>query len=181
MERPDLAGHLHHVIRLYYIQLLYLVKAFKHKSALIARLYFLYIILKSLQGCQRTLIDLSALTADAHLAASLKYAVHHIGTGNIADLGSLEDLAHLRVTDNLLLKDRIQHTLHGRLHILDGLINHTIQSHVNALSLRRSLCRSVGSYIEADNYGVGCAGQRHIGFINSANASMDAFYYYFFI
>ena len=48
---------------------------------------------------------------------------------------ALNSLTYLCVADDLLLEDRIQHTLHGSLHILDGIVDDTVQTQVYALPL----------------------------------------------
>ena len=85
------------------------------------------------------------------------------------------------MADNLLFKDRIQHALHGRFHILDCLIDYLVQSHIHFLALCYGLRRHIRSYVKADDDGVGSRCQRYVGFVDGANAAVDYLYHNFFI
>ena len=64
------------------------------------------------------------------------------------EYGSLEDLPDLRMANHLLLEDRIQHALHGGLHVLDGFIDDLVQPYVHTFTLRRILGGAVRPYVE---------------------------------
>ena len=63
-----LAGYLHHNIRFHNIQFLYLIEALKYQTAHESGLYFLHIILKSLQGCQLAFVNLLSFSGNTNLA-----------------------------------------------------------------------------------------------------------------
>ena len=85
------------------------------------------------------------------------------------------------MTDDLLFKYRIQHTLHSSFNILDCLIDDTIQTQVNLFTLCNRLRGHIRSYVEADNNRIGCRCQRYIGLIDRTNTTMNNFDYYFFV
>ena len=85
------------------------------------------------------------------------------------------------MTDDLLLVDGIQHTLHGCLHVLDRLIDDLVETNVNALSLRRRLRHGVRTHVEADDNGIGCACKHHVGLVDGTNAAVNALNDYFII
>ena len=85
------------------------------------------------------------------------------------------------MTDDLFLINRIQHTLHGSFHILNGLIDDSVKTEIYALLFSDGFCCSVRSYIKSDNDCIGSTGQRHIGLVNSTYASVDHFDYHFFV
>ena len=157
-----LPGNFYHDIRFNNIKLLNLVEALKYKTALEAFLYFLDIVLESFQRSKRTFINQLALTSDTNLTTSLEDAVRDIGSGNIADLGCFKYLTYLCVSDNLLLVNRIKHTLHGRLNIFDCLIDDPIQSHIHSLTFGSCLGGCIGTDIETDNNCIGGTCQGYI-------------------
>ena len=77
------------------------------------------------------------------------------------------------MTDHLLLEYRIQHTLHGCLNILDGLVNDAVQTQVNLLAVCDGLRSSVRTYVKSDDDRIGSGCQGYIGFVDSTNTTMD--------
>ena len=80
------------------------------------------------------------------------------------------------MADNLLLKYRIQHTLHCRFNILNRLINYLIQSYIHALALCRSLRLCIGTHVKADNNRIRCRRQNNIRLINRSDTAVNTFY-----
>ena len=60
------------------------------------------------------------------------------------------------MADNLLLKYRIQHTLHRSLYVLNCLVNDTIQSDIYFFTFCNGFCSCIWSYIKSDDDGIGC-------------------------
>ena len=85
------------------------------------------------------------------------------------------------MTDNLLLKYGIEHTLHGSLYIINCLVDNLVETNVNAFSFGCILCSCINTYIETDYYGIGSCGKAYIRFINSAYATMNTLNKYFLI
>ena len=82
---------------------------------------------------------------------------------------------------HLLFVDGIQHALHGSLHILDGLVDHAVQTHIHLLPVRNGLGGGVRTHVEADDDGVGSGSQGHVGFVDGADAAVDHLYHYLFV
>ena len=61
---------------------------------------------------------------------------------------ALNSLTDFRMADHLLLVYRIQHALHGRLHICDRIVDDAVQTHIHAFPLRSGLCRRIRTDIE---------------------------------
>ena len=77
------------------------------------------------------------------------------------------------MADDLLLKYGIQHALHGSFHILDGLINDSVQPYIYTFTFSRGLRSGIRPYIESDNDGIGSTCQRHVGLVDGAHAAVD--------
>ena len=80
------------------------------------------------------------------------------------------------MTDHLLLEDRIKHTLHGCLNVLDRLIDDLVQSDINALALCRCLSRRIRTHVKADNDRVGRTRKGDIGLVDCADTAVNTLY-----
>ena len=96
-----------------------------------------------------------------------------IGTGDGSDSGCLERLADNRMTGYLLLVYRIQHTLHGSLYILDCLVDHAVQTHIDFLAVRNGFRLSVRANVETDDDRIGSGCKCNIGLVDRANTAVD--------
>mgnify|MGYP002508616509 CR=1 FL=1 len=74
-----------------------------------------------------------------------------------------------------------QHTFHGRLNILDGLVDNLVQPDIHSLPLGRGLGGCVRTHVKADDNGVGGAGKGHIRFVDGAHAAMDTLHHDLFV
>src|SRR5699024_2257182 len=86
-----------------------------------------------------------------------------------------------RLADDFLLIYRIQHPLHSDFHILDGLIDHSVQPEVYALLLRNLLRHCVRTDTKSNDNGGGRSRKRNVGFIYRAHAAMDHTDYNFIV
>ena len=77
------------------------------------------------------------------------------------------------MSQHLLLEDGIQHTLHGCLHILDGIIDHAVQADIHSFSLSRLLGHSIRTHVKSDNDGVGGRGKADIRLVDGSHSSVD--------
>ena len=77
------------------------------------------------------------------------------------------------MTGYLLLVYRIQHTLHGSLYVLDCLIDHAVQTHVDFLAVCDGFRLSVRTNVETDDDRVGCGCKCHVGLVDRTNTTVD--------
>ena len=85
------------------------------------------------------------------------------------------------MTDDLLLVNGIQHTLHCSLNVLDRLIDDLIQTNVHAFSFRGGLCHRIRTYVETDDDRIGCTREHDVGLVDGTNAAVDALHDYFLV
>ena len=85
------------------------------------------------------------------------------------------------MTDDLFLIDRLQHTLHRKLNILNYLINDIVETHIDIFSLGNILRGRVRLDIETDDNGIRCNGKVNIGFIDGTDSGMNHLHLYFII
>ena len=71
--------------------------------------------------------------------------------------------------------DRIQHTLHGSLYILDRLVDDAVQTHVDFLAVRDGLRLCVRTNVETDDDRIGSGCKCNVGLVDRANAAVDDF------
>ena len=85
------------------------------------------------------------------------------------------------MADHLLLENRIQHALHGSLHILDRLIDHPIQPQIHLFPLRNRLCRHIRPYVKPYDNGVRSGCQCHVRLVDRSYTAMDHLDHHFFV
>ena len=119
------------------------------------------------------LVEYDAVTDYANLSVTLNLAVLYIAACNRACAGDLEHLTNLCVAENNFLELRLEHALHGLLHLLDGIINNAVHTHINAL-----LCSGVGSgavrtNVKANNDRAGSGSQHNVRLVDGANGTVN--------
>src|SRR5262245_45651469 len=93
--------------------------------------------------------------------------------GNRPDLRHAEHLAHFGRPDADFLERRLEETLHALLDLLGDVVNHRVESDVHLFALGHIGRVAIGPDIEADDDGVGCRGQQHIGLVDRADTGAD--------
>ena len=78
-------------------------------------------------------------------------AREHVATGDLADPGHGEDLAHLGVAGDGLLELRLQHADERVLHVLEHLVNDLVEAQLHLLGLGQLTRLAIGSDVEADD------------------------------
>ena len=94
---------------------------------------------------------------------------------------ALNSLTHFRMAQHLLFEYRIQHTLHGRFHIFDGIVDDPVQTDIHAFPLRGLLGRRIRTHIESDDDGVGSGCQADVRLVDGAYAAVDDLDYHFVV
>ena len=85
------------------------------------------------------------------------------------------------MTDYLLLVNRVKHTLHRCLDILDCLIDDAVETNVYFLTLCDGLRGCVRAHIETNNDRVGCGCQTDVGLVDRTNTAVDDLDYDFLV
>ena len=55
------------------------------------------------------------------------------------------------MTEHLLLEDRVEHSLHCRLYILDSIVDDLVEPHIDVLLVRCCLRHRVRTNVESDD------------------------------
>ena len=100
-------------------------------------------------------------------------AVLDHAAGDGADGGDLVGHAHLGMADDHFLVLGSQHTLHGGLNFVHGIVDHPVEPHIHVCPVAGGLGGGVGANVEAHDDGAGGRGQQDIAFVDGADARMD--------
>src|SRR5699024_9787418 len=95
--------------------------------------------------------DDHALADEPGLAVAPDQATADDRTGDVADLGHLEDLADLGAADLNLLVDGLEETLDGGLDLVDGLIDDRVVPDVDTHAVGQLAVLALGANVEADD------------------------------
>ena len=114
-----------------------------------------------------------AVTHNANLGVAGDLAFQHIATGNGADAGDLEHLAHLRAAQLDLAGLWRQHTLHRGGDLLDGIVDDAVHAHVNAFALSHVAGYRVRTDVESNNDRAAGLCQHDIRLADRADCAVD--------
>lgn len=106
-----------------HVTLLNIVAVGERDTTLKVGANLLHIVLKAFQRIDFAGKDYNTIANDARLVAALHLAINHVATCHITNLADVVNLAHLDVGSNLLLDNRLEHTLHGHLDVLNGIVD----------------------------------------------------------
>src|SRR5665811_691789 len=130
------------------------VEATEVDAALEALANLGHVVLETTQtGDLDALADDGTVTEDPRLGAALDLAGADQRTGDVTELGGLEDLAHLGGAQLDLFVLRLEHALERCLDVVDRRVDDRVEAHVHALAfgqVRDPLCRLD---VEADDDG----------------------------
>ena len=118
-------------------------------------------------------MDNDVVTQHTHLAAALDLAILAVAAADRADLRDLVGLANLGVADHALAELRREHTLHGRLDLVDTVVNDAVHAHVDVASRGAVACGTVGTNVEADDDRTGGGGEHDVAFVDGADGAVD--------
>ena len=85
------------------------------------------------------------------------------------------------MTDDLLLEDWIKHTLHRTFDILNRIVNDTIQTDINLLTLCNFLRLIVRTNIKSNDDRITCRSKNYITLIDCTNTGVDTFNCHFLV
>ena len=92
------------------------------------------------------------------------------------NVGDLIYLTNLDTSDSDLTVLGSKHTLHSGADLLDSIVNDTVQTDINAVTLCVFCSNGVGTNIEAYDDGIGCACKHNVALGNSTNCAVDDLY-----
>src|SRR5664280_1773176 len=141
-------------------------------AALKARLHLSRVILEAAQRSDRALPDNGALAQESNLRTTGDDAVADEASGDGADLGNAKHFAHLGFAGDDLFVDRRQQSQHGRLDLLDQLVDDLVGPHLDTLSLSQFATALVRSDIEADDGRVRGLGELDVVLGDPADATV---------
>ncbi|MNE23458.1 hypothetical protein D3C80_1167130 [compost metagenome] len=118
-------------------------------------------------------MDDHVVADEAYACTTLDLAFDHTATGNLANLGDVEDFQDLGIAEEGFAAFRRQKTRHGCLNVIHQIVDDVVVADVEAVTLgdRTSLC--IGADVEADDCGIRCLGERDIRLGDRAGARMD--------
>ena len=104
----------------------------------------------------------------------MRIAPHHaagdVRTGHGTDLRGHEHGANLGGADDFFAALRRQHAGHGRLQLIDGVVDDAVVTDVDVVALGQLARADVGPYVEANDHRLGGNRQVDVGFADAANA-----------
>ena len=106
-------------------------------------------------------------------AATDDLAVLDVAAGHGAHAGDLVGLADLRVAQHHFPVLGGQHALHGRLDLIDAVIDDAIHPHIHVLAHRAVPGGGVRPDVEAHDDGAGGGSQHHVGLVDGAHAAVN--------
>ena len=119
-------------------------------------------------------MNYDAVAHQTHLAVlALELAILHIAARHGAHAGNLVGLAHLGMAQQSLSVFGGQHTLHGGLNLVDGIVNHTVHPHIYIGPRCAVPGSGIGANIKAHDNRLRGRGQHHIGLIDGTHAAVD--------
>src|SRR5690606_5328493 len=93
-------------------------------------------------------------------------------TRDLADLGDVEHLKDLGITDERLATLWRQQTGHSLLNVVDEIVDAVVVAHLDADVVSRRARLLVGTNVEADDHGTRSLGERDVAFRDGTCASM---------
>ena len=137
-------------------------------AALHAVADFVDLILEAAQRFEAAVIHGLAVAQHAGALLALHGAIGDDGTADEAFV-DLEDLLHASVAEHLLAGERIQQALHGFFDLVDEFVDDGVELHLHAFAFRGDERLVLYLDVEADDDGVGSAGEQHVGFVDGAD------------
>src|SRR5687768_15861285 len=145
---------LHHFVSFDDVAHLDIIKSFDVKTTFVACSDFFHVVLEAPQRAECPGMDYDAVADHAHLCVAGDLAVKYIATCNGANPCDLEDLAHFDVAHDLLFEFRCKHAFHGRLDLVDSIVNDGIQPDIDLFNLRKFPCAGTRPHLESHDDGV---------------------------
>ena len=118
-------------------------------------------------------MDNNAVAHQSGFVGAVYFSFRNIGSGHGAHFGNLIDFAHFHLSGEHLFGHLVEHALHGRLHILDGIVDHRVGVDFHSLLVGLLAGGGRRPYLEAHDNGIGSIGQGDIAFGNLSHSLVD--------
>src|SRR5437763_14652813 len=138
-----------------YIASLYVIEISDRNAAFHAVSDFAGIVFETLQRTDFAFVNLDAIAHQAHIRIAFNQAIHHVTTGNGADLGHAEGLTHFSTSQVSLLDDWLKQAGHGFPDLILQLVNDGVQANIHVLHFGELLRFALRTHVEADNHRIG--------------------------
>src|SRR5215207_9559029 len=125
------ASYLFTVEELDLIADLEIVEAVQTEATLVACRHFADVVLEALEGLHRPLVDHGAAAQHPGAAVAGDPAVEHVESGDHVAARQLEGFAHFRVAIGHVLEDWRQETGHGRLHLVQQVVDDVVEADID--------------------------------------------------
>src|SRR6266699_6831630 len=142
-------------------------------AALIAGLDLAGVVLEAPEGRHLSRVNDHVVPKQAHLGAARDLAVRHVGAGDRADLGHLEDLPHFGAPQIDLFGFGLQKPEHGVLDLVGDVVDHRVNPDVDFLLLRQVLGTALGPHVVADDDGVARRGEMDVGLRDRSGSGVN--------
>src|SRR5690606_3420769 len=134
--------------------------------------HFGHFVLEALEGLERAFVNDDVVANKTNACTTLHPAFGDAATRDLADLGDVEHLKDLGVTDERLATLWRQQTGHGLLNVVDEIVDDGVVAHLDADVVSRRARLLVGTNVEADDHGTRSLGERDVAFRDGTCASM---------
>ena len=125
------------------------------------------IVLEPLERLDRALPDDRSLTEEAHLGATSDDTIGDHTTGDGADAGNPEDLAHFGFAGDNFFVLRLEKTEHGILDVFEKLVDDLVVADLDLFLVGQLTSLAVGADVEPEDGRIGSRSQLHVVFGDS--------------
>ena len=175
------AFHLDHVETFYYVAYLDIVIVFDTYTTFVSLIHLFSVVLESSEGRYMTLMDDDSVANQTDFCVSDDLSFLNISSGDDSHIRNLESLSDFNFAQNFFFVFRIQHSLHGVFHVVDYIVDNSVESDLDVFSVGKGLNGGGRSYVESDDDRTRGSCQHYVGFGHSTYARMNYLYSYVFI
>src|SRR6476660_2229988 len=165
MTTSQFLGDLLELITLDHVAYLIFAEVTQLDSTFQTRTDFFHVVLETAQCRKAAVVNRLALSQNTGAPSARDPAIGHEATSDDAS-AQLENLFHLRVSNDGFAQFRVQQAGHGVFHLIEQLVNNAVKLHLHAFAFCSWDRHGLNFHIKTDDYCFGCAGEQNIGFRN---------------
>ena len=124
------------------------------QTTIVTFAYFFHIVFEALQGVNAAGEDNDTIADKACFVGAVHFTIRDISAGHVAHFGDMVNLANVERCGNFFFEDRLQHTLHCLLHIIDRIVDDRVLTNLYAVAICDLACCLTGTHLEANNHGL---------------------------
>ncbi len=129
------------------------------------------IIFEAFEAADLAFVDLDIVAVESDQAVASEFAFGDVATCDLSDFGDSKDAADLGLSDGFFLDGGSELFFHRGFDIVEQVVDHAVDTDLDAFVLCEFLCFCVGSDLEADDHGVGGGRQVDIVFGDTTDRS----------